>query len=545
MLKIENKHSMEEYLMLLRNAPRIAVEHKKLEKAISECNYMITDYFNITQLELRIASEGKYTEVSPKDLIDFLIYSGESEKTFKVRNIQSLSFDMTKVVKPLLERGVFPTILEPYTHMRSFTSYRNFLTKLLENQEVIINSRNDGILIRQYKYTVTQQENLRAYYKDIGVINIPKMFSDIITVHDTDKFLIWCDYPQADWRLAYNLFIRDSENAKVMDSVDDSYMGAAMLVEGEKKKKKVFTSSRSDYKIHTLKTFYNSKDTKDIVVKLRNFFLSCPKYRKYYRDLKGLHKFKLPIICKSYFGFEQILPDNQYEDSFISKGMNTPIQTMTSHVVSETVFGILERFYDLGYTSDDIGIYFVRHDEPIFIASKKILKDAWVFGDCSDIHIDGFSPIQLQFFFGYNYKVEDNTLTAIVKSSCENNKTRYHYFEDGVLDNSYSPTPPIFSGYVDIQIKNGVPYAAFYLEEGEIIRIYKVSTTIFEQAIEQGLHLLLTEFDYLSYLYLENIVMNDIIKVNTTLVKLAILYSASQTDLLSSQINRYIENEVL
>lgn len=540
MLKIENKHTIDEYLSLLRNAPKITIEHKKLERAIAECNYRMKDNFNVAQLELRIASEGNYNEVSPDNLIDFLLDSGESEKTFKVRNVKSLSFDMTKVVKPLLARGVFPQILEPYSSMRSFTSYRNFLTKLYENQSVSVKTRNDGVIVRQYDYTVTQQENLRAYYKDIGVINIPKMFSDIITVPDTDKFIVWCDYPQADWRLAYNLFIRDSNNAKVMDSVEDAYMGAAMLVEKEEFDKEAFSKSRSDYKVYTLKTFYNSRDNKSIVNKLRDFFLSCPRYRKYYRDLRSLHKFKLPIPCKSYFGYEQILPDNQYEDSFISKGMNTPIQTMTSHVVIETVFGVLERFYDLGYSKEDIDVYFVRHDEPIFLASKSILKDAWIFGDCSQIHIDGFSPIQLQFFFGYNYKIEDDHLSQVIASYCNSNKSRFHSYEDAALDTSYSPTPSILSGYADVQIQQGIPYAAFYLEEGELIKVYPVNSKTFEIALEEGIALLLQEFP-VNYFYLENAITTDIIKVNHTLVKLFALYSMSDTDILTNHVTAYVE----
>lgn len=542
MLKIENKHTIEEYLSLLRNAPKITIEHKKLQRAIDECNYRMKDNFNVTQLELRIASEGKYNDVSPDTLIDFLLDSGESEKTFKVRNIKSLSFDMTKVVKPLLSRNVFPQILEPYISMRSFTSYRNFLTKLFENQSVSVSTRNDGILTRQYSYNVTQQENLRVYYRDIGVINIPKMFSNVITVPDTDKFIVWCDYPQADWRLAYNLFIRDSENAKVMDSVEDSYMGAAMLVEKEDFDKEVFSKSRSDYKVYTLKTFYNSRDNKSIVTKLRDFFMSCPRYRKYYRDLRSLHKFKLPISCKSYFGYEQTLPDNQYEDSFISKGLNTPIQTMTSHVVIETVFGILERFYALGYTQEDINVYFVRHDEPIFIASKSILKDSWIFGDCSQIHIDGFSPIQLQFFFGYNYKIEDEELSRTVENSCNSNKSRYHIYKDAELDTSYSPTPSIFSGYADVQIQQGIAYTAFQLEEGEFIKVYPVTSKTFNDALEEGIQLLLQEFK-LNYLYLENPIVTDVIKVNSTLVKLVALYSASDVDILTSHVNAYIQKE--
>ena len=146
MLKIENKHTIDEYLSLLRNAPKITIEHKKLQEAIAECNYKVKDNFNVTQLELRIASEGDYNDVSPGTLIDFLLDSGESEKTFKVRNIKSLSFDMTKVVKPLLETALESLPYLVLTQVQLFIIFLDgiltFMSFLIMTLLVLIFSKN-------------------------------------------------------------------------------------------------------------------------------------------------------------------------------------------------------------------------------------------------------------------------------------------------------------------------------------------------------------------------------------------------------------------
>lgn len=540
LLHIEPKHSMPEYLELLSHGKKISIDHERLVDAINQANYRILDYSNIVTMNLKIASKGDFRTTSTEDLIDFLLEQGISSKKFEVRGRKNLSFDMEKVVKPLIQAKVFPEILEPYVTMRSYVSYRNFLNKqLLGNVNVKYNRRSDGVFLRQYDFTVTERENLRVYYSDIAVVNIPKIYSNIITVPDTDYFLIWCDYPQADWRMAYNLFLRDEGNAAIMDAHEDSYKGAAILVEGDEFMEEDFQSKRKSYKVDTLKTFYNSRDNSQLVQKLRTFFMSCPKYRKYYNDLSALYSLKIPIPCESYFGFKQMLPEGTYKDAFISKGLNTPIQTMTSHLVMETVFGVIDKFMDLGYSSDDIIAYFVRHDEPLFMAHKRILQDAWVFGDCSEIHIDGFSPIKLDFHFGYYYLEEDDDITLQIKKSCEENKDKFRIYPKGNINTRWKPIPEVISGYVDVFIRDGVTYTSFYINGDGNCEFYIAPTKIFEEAVTYGIQQLLKKHAGTKYLILSNISASTIYKEGDCLVSIEKTYQPELISTLQDSLEAY------
>lgn len=74
----------------------------------------------------------------------------------------------------------------------------------------------------------------------------------------------------------------------------------------------------------------------------------------------------MPFAVKSYFGHEEIINVDSYDRNPLFKALNTPIQAGTSEVVILTVNKILDMFYELGYTEDDVSVYMVRHDEPVF-----------------------------------------------------------------------------------------------------------------------------------------------------------------------------------
>ena len=124
MLHIEPKHSMSDYLAILQHDKKISIDHERLVDAINQANYRILDYSNIVSMNLKIASKGDFRTTSTDDLIEFLLEQGISQKKFEVKGRKNLSFDMEKVVKPLMAARVFPEILEPYVTMRSYVSYR-------------------------------------------------------------------------------------------------------------------------------------------------------------------------------------------------------------------------------------------------------------------------------------------------------------------------------------------------------------------------------------------------------------------------------------
>lgn len=454
MLHIETIHPMDEYIQLLRSAGGVYVNNTRLEQALYESRWSAEDMRDLALMWLKIESGGVYTGLSKDNIIDYLYRIGiDLDKRYRSKKVKGNSLDMTRVVNPLIEAGVATELLTSYKQYRSFMTYSSFLKSMMQERKPC-GKTLDGSLILHYNTNIEARDNLRAYYSKLAVVSIPKMYSNIIMGKTDGHYIAWCDYPQADWRFAYNLFIKDSTNEAIMRGCDDAYEGLAQIVEGDSFSHEGFAERRKQYKVNCLKVFYNSKDQSEIPSLMRKYYMSRQKYRDLYNDLYLLQKFRLPVPCKSYFGFEQLLPEQQIPSEFVAKGLSTPNQTFTSEVVIETVFGVLERFWSMGYTPEDINVYFVRHDEPLFMFTKKVIKDAWIFEDCSSIHIDGFTPIHLDFHYGSYYKEEDPNLTAEIKRVCAANTDKLHYYEGGQMK-EYHPFPSVGHVAVTIKTANG------------------------------------------------------------------------------------------
>lgn len=451
MIRIESVHEMQQYMDLLSTSLEIYMDDTRLNQAFMDICYKADDLKELVLLWLRIESGGLYSFVNPDNIIDFLQRIGiDLEKRFANRRTKNISLDMKRVITPLIEAGKVPELLTAYKEYRTYRSYASTVRKLVEGK-TFHDVTPSGRTLVKFPTHIEERDNLRVYYSDIAVVSVPKKYSDMITGPSDEYFIGWCDYPQADWRFAYNLFIRDSNNEQIMRQYDDAYEGLARMVEGDKFDLEAFKERRQAFKTHCLKVFYNSKDPAPIPSAIREFYRSCPKYRKLLYDVSVLYQFKLPIPCTSYFGYEQLLPEGTYPDAFISKALNTPIQTFTSHIVNETVFAVCEKFWSLGYTKRDVNVYYVRHDEPLFLFTRNVIKDAWVFEECSQIYIPGFTPIHLDFHFGTYYQEEDESLTNEIRNSISQNIGMITPLpKDPGKAKEYSPVPSVESVYAQL-----------------------------------------------------------------------------------------------
>ncbi len=485
MLHIDGTHTMPEYMQVLKTSQTLFVDDERLQRASMECDYRARDLEYLCLAELRKECGGRYSTLTKNNLIEYLEELGvDFDKRFRTKKGGEPSLDLKRVITPLIEQGIAVPILTLYKEWRSYLSYSSFLRKMLERRPPF-HTTNSGRVILEFPTHIEEQENLRVYYSDMAIVSVPKPFSDIITGPSEKYHLAWCDYPQADWRFAYNLFIKDDSNKGIMEQCADAYEGLARMVEGDKFDPEEFKNNRKAYKVDCLSVFYNSSNNRAIPKAMREYFQSRERYARYLYDLTVLYRFKLPVPIISYFGFEQLLPEAPYESAFVSKGLNTPIQTFTSHVVNETVLGILNKFWELGYTSDDINIYYVRHDEPIFMFKDTILQDAWIFKDCSEIHIDGFTPIHLDFQFGDYYKQEDERLTKRVSEFMNASDDRLHTYPRGELK-PYNPIPTVESVYCAIyKLDDGKPGYQYRFYNQRTAEQYRYRSE--EEDIEAGM----------------------------------------------------------
>lgn len=365
-----------------------------------------------------------YNNLSRDPVISYLVNIEKCpEHYFKTKKTKALSLDTEKVLKKLVSNNYATEFLGLYMLGKSKTSKAGKLCKLASRQNTPAGSNRDGVDIHKIFFNFSQQKNLRYYYNNEDIIGIPKDCNSCITVED-GYFLAWGDFAQSDFRIAYNLFMRSPENDKIMSQCEDKYEALARIcakAEGGEFSLEKFKKDRQQYKRLTLATVYGTRDSvvaeEDTFIKrFVEFLRKCPNYVEYERRLRARVALKLPIIVSSYFGHQETIALQYNQESTIYDALNSPVQSATSEIVILTVNEILRRFYELGYTSEDISVYYTRHDEPIFKIKESVLKDVWVLNQASEIIVDNWSPLAMDFKFGYYYKEPDPELTSKVEA---------------------------------------------------------------------------------------------------------------------------------
>lgn len=188
---------------------------------------------------------------------------------------------------------------------------------------------------------------------------------------------------------------------------------------------------RNLYKVYVLQTIYG---TRRHLVPYANKFInilgkvleSCSKYKRYWDDIQKRATYGIPIRVHSYMGHVEYVPafDGDRVKETLYKCLNYPVQGCTSELIIATTNQLLDTFYNLGYTPDDIRVYYNRHDEPVFILKESVMKDSWIFKDFSRIQMDDWIPLCMEFSFGRKYSVEDEDLMKKYTLSCKINKNK-------------------------------------------------------------------------------------------------------------------------
>lgn len=418
-------------------------------------NYECAHYRTLASLACDIMihhSAWRYKTLSRDAILDFLMDCEKCpEKYFKKGKTKDYSLDSKRVLEKLRINGYANEFLEYYMLYKSKKSKCGKIRNMMERQSIPAGKNKDGIDVYKISFAVSQQKNMRYNYSNDDVIAIPKEYNDCITVED-GYFLAWGDFAQSDFRIAYNLFMRSPENDKIMNEYDDKYEALARIVaksEGKKFNLEQFKEDRSLYKQLTLATVYGTRgsvvpEQDAFIRKFYEFLKKCPKYVEYELRLQERVKLNVPVIVKSYFGHSEVCAIQYNKDDTIHDALNSPVQSCTSEVVILTTNKILDTFYSLGYTEDDISIYYVRHDEPIFKVSERVLKDIWVFNQTEQILVDNWSPLSMSFNYGYYYKVPDKELEEQVHQNYVENADKIDVFAVGTeIDTEYYPVAAI------------------------------------------------------------------------------------------------------
>ena len=153
----------------------------------------------------------------------------------------------------------------------------------------------------------------------------------------------------------------------------------------------------------------------------------------------------MPLYVESYFGHLEGISNKYNPTDLLNDALNAPVQSGTSEIVCLTTLAILKQFRDLGYSEDDISVYYVRHDEPVFRIHKKVLKDIWILNQFSQILIDDWTPLRMDFNFGYYYKKPDEDLENQIHANYEMHQDKIEQIDFGNTINDFYPMPPVFT----------------------------------------------------------------------------------------------------
>lgn len=435
----------------------LTFDREILEQAYNDlkCKGKVCERLALQTMIYRTAGTLRF--LNQPSIYDYLtIYEGCPENYFILKGRKSISLDAKKVLGKLAALNYAPEFLDYYMKYKSYNAMASKIASVLACDEKV-GVNKFGRDLYKLPYTVNVQQNLRFNYKDYDVISqIPKQYTTAYSVPE-GYCLAWGDFAQSDWRIAYNLFIRSEENDRIMNMYDDKYEALARLLAmngGFAFDPENFKEARSVYKVNTLATIYGLRasvipEDNQFIKMFTKFLFASPRYMDYVTRIQDKSKLGLGINVRSYFGYEQLIP-SMYETAMLDKCLNTPVQTCTSEIMILTVNKIIRMFRELGYDRDAFRVFMCRHDEPIFIMREDVLKDAWIFKEFEKIYVDDWTPLELQFNYGYSYKVPDEGLQNVVENVQHINASKIHFVTaDQDIQNDFYPITETMKLFVD------------------------------------------------------------------------------------------------
>lgn len=438
----------------------IMYDRKKIAADLDYYNAHAETCYDLARMRMIYKSGNNCNWMKSDCIIRYLIeYEHCPENYFFRARTKGASLESKRVLIPLREKHYAEEFLEHYMEYKSWSTKCSKLKSILDYCTDPAGIAADGTKLFKLPYYASVQKNLRFNYKDFDIISqIPKSMANCICVDD-GYFLAWGDFAQSDLRIAYNLFLRTPENDKIFNSCEDKYEAFARMIahlNGEDFDLEKFKDQRQTYKKNTLAPVYGQTsavlpEDNVFVQRMVGFLNKIKNYTNYRDRIKQYLDYHVPLMVSSYFGFVQQIYSGAGNNATTYEALNAPCQTGTSEIVISVVNHILDTAYNLGYTEDDISLYMTRHDEPIFKIKKSALDLMTVLQDHSTVMVDGWTPLRLDWDFGYRYKVPDEELQSKFKDLVAN------FDETIVLPDAeqvapYEPLPKLFTLGISKQI---------------------------------------------------------------------------------------------
>lgn len=403
------------------------------------------------------------------------------EGIFYIKGRNDWSLDAKKVLKKLYDRGFAPEFLENYILLNSKKSVLSSISSMSTKVGPSDKKSADGnpLSILPFKLTPLTP-NLRVYYHSHNIQGIPDAGKHCLVAPE-GYVIVSGDFAQSDFRIAYNMLLRDKDNKNIMESIEDKYHAFFKLIMGAEYNEQEFLDNRTIYKTNTLGPIYgaksgNTEKEQDYISRINRYLSTNKIYSEYKRRIGEKIDLGVPLNITSYFGNTQLITEATVSNGFekpknINKAMldyalNAPVQTGTAEIVIAITNSIMEHFAEVGFTSENGGIYSYinRHDEPVFLVSLEALQHSSIFQKHESVIVDDWMPLNLDFSYTDAYNTVNESIQRYAK--------RFYIEEDAYdnytvsraeEDNHFIPIGDIFKLAVGLfDMPNGQRIISFY-----------------------------------------------------------------------------------
>lgn len=347
----------------------------------------------------------------------------------KTRNYRE-SFDKT-VREKIRERGYSPyffSIYDSYADNESaLNSTRTFVNCLRDTK--FVDNYNNPVASAPFFYN--KAKTGRIYTKQLNIQGLPLDYCKYIS-SVKDYFLLWFDFKQIDFRVAWNLILRyinEKEISKHEDTPDYYKMFAKdlYLKTGKEFNEEEFQADRGKYKTGTLATMYGSSISTirkqvndDKFVQTLHDYINSPNNFGYNRYKNYLVKnINDDFLFDAYTYFGTVMKLHPDTDGVLTAGLNRPIQGTAADIIKIITLEIYDRVQKHINNPMRFYPYLNRHDECLFMCHKSVLPYLYEFLDCVRIQVDDWDPLELEWSAGYNYKIEDEELINKIKTTVQ------------------------------------------------------------------------------------------------------------------------------
>lgn len=378
---------------------------------------------------------GVRNTITRQYILKLLLKMGIPESRLKkYPQLPKMSISKTDVLIPLYEEGKYNMeFIAPYLEYNDLKSSISAIKSKYTRMDSTILEGEGVSKCKRMFFHYSEAKTSRVYSKDENIQGISKDYLDTF-VPNKGKIFVSFDLDQIDFRVLYNLFLKDDDHVelnRLMKIYSDSYEAMTRYIyslAGETFNVDYYKENRGKFKTAMLAGAYlqtpeqmtKEIDNYEIASTIRRVYDTSKKFIAYKEKVEKSQKEDVGIMkLESYFKhtMEEPFKTGENEKAVLAGNMrhaiSLPVQSTSTQIKEFVTLELYKRLSKFSNNIDeDFNIYLDRHDEVIIELSEKFSDYLWILQDLSNIAIDDWSPVSLEWKLSRRYTVDDKDLIA-------------------------------------------------------------------------------------------------------------------------------------